>query len=104
MDEKLQRTCGDSLDNKRLKALLDEKTSDFEKTKYELDVLNDQHCNLRKEADDLRKKLEDYEKVAKVQRNISADSAALEKELKQLKSKYVLDQIDSVLLKSIINL
>lgn len=50
MDEKLQRTTGDSMDNRRLKAQYDEKASDYEKTKYELDVLNDQHSNLKKEV------------------------------------------------------
>jgi hypothetical protein len=50
MDDKLQRNSGDSVDNRRLKALLDEKVSDYDKTKYELDVLNDQHSNLKKEV------------------------------------------------------
>jgi hypothetical protein len=50
MDEKLQRTSGDSMDYRRLKASFDEKVSDYDKTKYELDVLNDQHSNLRKEV------------------------------------------------------
>jgi len=50
MEEMLQRNSSDNLDNKRLKALLDEKSSEMDKTKYELDVLNDQHSNLKKEV------------------------------------------------------
>lgn len=35
----------------------------------------------------MRRKLEDYERVSKIQRSMTADSAALDKEIKQLKSK-----------------
>ncbi|XP_065335876.1 uncharacterized protein LOC135936824 isoform X2 [Cloeon dipterum] len=92
LEDKVQRSGGESLDNKRLKAQLDEKTTDFDKTKHELDVMTDQNSNLRKEADDLRRKLEDYERVAKIQRNMTADSAALDKEIKQLKSKMAAEE------------
>ncbi|CAB3375084.1 Hypothetical predicted protein [Cloeon dipterum] len=92
LEDKVQRSGSESLDMKRLKAQLDEKTTDFDKTKHELDVMTDQNSNLRKEADDLRRKLEDYERVAKIQRNMTADSAALDKEIKQLKSKMAAEE------------
>ncbi|XP_059483839.1 myosin-11 isoform X7 [Neocloeon triangulifer] len=87
LEENLQRTGGDSMEIKRLKAILDEKATENEITKHELDVMNDQHSILKKEADDLRSKLEDYDRVGKIQRNMNADSAAQDKELKQLKAK-----------------
>lgn len=37
--------------------------------------------------DELRKKLEDFDKVVKVHRNMSADTTAIEKELQATKNK-----------------
>lgn len=76
---------GSESNRQRLKALLEEKQSEFEQLKKEYDVVNDQMEFMRRENDDLKKKLDDYEKVNKIQRNISADSTALENEIKQLR-------------------
>jgi hypothetical protein len=107
----VSRGGGDTwhLEKSRLKAQLDEKNSDMEKTKHEHEVLADQLNYTRKEVkcslitcnfchtsntslfvlqcDELRRKLEDFDKVSKVQRNMTADTNALTKEVKELRSK-----------------
>lgn len=76
---------GSESDRQRLKALLEEKQSEYEQLRKEYDAIHDQMEYMRRENDDLKKKLDDYEKVNKIQRNISADSTAMEKEIKQLR-------------------
>ncbi|XP_066588703.1 myosin-2 heavy chain isoform X2 [Prorops nasuta] len=84
------------------KLRLDERIRDLEKTsnKPVINDLHDEINNLKKENsslvertedlkrlnDDLSNKLKDYETVSKVQRNLSADSTALESEIKRLKN------------------
>lgn len=77
-----------NLERTRLKASLEKAQSELEQLKREYEVANDQLENLRRENDELKRKLDDYDKVSKVQRNISADSSAMEKEIKQLTIKY----------------
>ncbi|XP_066255061.1 putative leucine-rich repeat-containing protein DDB_G0290503 isoform X1 [Euwallacea similis] len=77
----------DDIDKQRLKALFEEKQSELDQIKKEYDLIHDQMEYMRKENDELNRKLNDYEKVNKVQRNISADSTAMEKELKHLRIK-----------------
>lgn len=79
---------GSESNRQRLKALLEEKQSEFEQFKKEYDVVHDQMEFMRRENDDLRRKLDDYEKVNKIQRNISADSTAMEKEINHLRLRY----------------
>lgn len=54
LEEKVARGGGDSwtIEKGRMKVLLEEKTSQLEQTKHELDVLSDQHTYLRKEVSD----------------------------------------------------
>ncbi|KAF5306044.1 hypothetical protein FQR65_LT00759 [Abscondita terminalis] len=75
------------LERGRLKTLIEEKASELEQSKKENDVLSDQLEYIRRENDELKKKLDDYERVSKIQRVISADSTAMEKEIKQLRIK-----------------
>ncbi|CAH1255951.1 unnamed protein product [Diabrotica balteata] len=77
---------GDS-DRQRLKALLEEKQSEYDQIKKEYAAIHEQMDYMRKESDELRRKLDDYDKVNKIQRNINADSNAMEKEMKQLRVK-----------------
>ncbi|KAF2885000.1 hypothetical protein ILUMI_21174 [Ignelater luminosus] len=76
-----------ALDKNRIKTSLEEKLSELEQIKKEYEVVHDQMEYMRRENDDLKKKLDDYDKVSKIQRNISADSSAMEKEIKQLRIK-----------------
>lgn len=80
---------GGESNRQRLKALLEEKQSELDQLKKEYEVIHDQMEFMRRENDDLKKKLDDYEKVNKIQRNISADSSAMEKEIKQLRLRYL---------------
>lgn len=72
-----------------MKSSLEQTQSELDQLKKENDVANDQMEYMRKETDELRKKLDDFDKVSKIQRNISADSSAMGKEIKELKAKYV---------------
>ncbi|XP_057661473.1 early endosome antigen 1 isoform X2 [Diorhabda carinulata] len=78
-------SIGSDSDRQRLKALLEEKQSEYDQLKKEYDAIHGQMDFMRKESDDLKKKLDDYDKVNKIQRNINADSSAMEKEIKQLR-------------------
>lgn len=60
---------------------------ELDQIKREHEVVNDQMEYMRKENDELKRKLDDYDKVNKIQRNISADSTAMEKQIKELKLK-----------------
>ncbi|XP_049826815.1 interaptin-like isoform X4 [Aethina tumida] len=92
MEEKLKDAKkvvhnGNDYEKSRLKSSLEEVQSELEQLKKEYSNTNDQMEFMRKENDELKKKLDDYERVNKVQRNISADSTAMEKEIRQLKIK-----------------
>lgn len=78
---------GKDLQHGRLKASLAEKLSELEQLRKECDTIQDQMEYMRRENDELRKKLDDYNKVSKIQRNISADSSAMDREIKQLKNR-----------------
>ncbi|CAG9760336.1 unnamed protein product [Ceutorhynchus assimilis] len=78
---------GGDIDKQRLKALFEEKQSEVDQIKKEYDLIHGQMEYIRKENDDLKRKLDDYEKVNKAQRNISADSSAMENEIRQLRIK-----------------
>ena len=39
------------------------------------------------QGDEMRRKLEDYNKVSKIQRNLSVDNSHLEKEIRELKTR-----------------
>ncbi|KAK5639511.1 hypothetical protein RI129_012003 [Pyrocoelia pectoralis] len=88
----LEKNCQKGLDSfgferGTFKNLLEEKSSELDQLKKECEVITDQLEYMRKENDDLKKKLDDYEKVSKIQRVISADTSAMEKEIKQLRSR-----------------
>ncbi|KAF5283459.1 hypothetical protein FQA39_LY04835 [Lamprigera yunnana] len=91
LEEKMKITQKGSdsfaIERVRLKSVLEEKASEIDSTKKENEMLSDQLEYVRKESDDLKKKLDDYEKVSKIQRVISADSSAMDKEIKQLRSR-----------------
>lgn len=69
----------------RVKSSLEQNQIELDQIKREYEVVNDQMENLRRENDELKRKLDDYDKVNKIQRNISADTSAMEKEMKELR-------------------
>ncbi|XP_060537049.1 uncharacterized protein LOC132708624 isoform X2 [Cylas formicarius] len=78
---------GNDYEKQRLKAVLGEKQSEIDNVRKEHDAIQSQMEYMRRENDELKKKLDDYEKVNKIQRTISADSSAMDKEMKQLRLK-----------------
>lgn len=77
------------IERARLKSSIEDKTNELDQIKREGAVLEDQIKYLRKENEDLKQKLDDFDKVSKVQRNMTAESTALDKEMLQLKNKSV---------------
>lgn len=74
-----------NLELTRLKSTLEQKQMELDQIKKEYEVINDQMEYMRRENDEMKKKLDDYDKVSKIQRNISADSSAMDREIKELK-------------------
>lgn len=83
------RNGGESnLEKLRLQANLEESQAQLDQLRKEYEVINDQMEYTRKEYDEMKQKLDDFHKVSKIQRNISADSTAMEKEIRQLKNRF----------------
>ncbi|KAF6213538.1 hypothetical protein GE061_011258 [Apolygus lucorum] len=81
-----------TLEKNRLQAFHDEKQSQIDQFKKETQGLKEQIDYMRKDNEELRKQIEDYDKVSKVHRNMNADVTALEKELKDYKTKLVMEE------------
>uniref|UniRef100_A0A0K8SU15 Uncharacterized protein n=1 Tax=Lygus hesperus TaxID=30085 RepID=A0A0K8SU15_LYGHE len=81
-----------TLEKNRLQAFYDEKQSQIDQYKKETQGLKEQIDYMRKDNEELRKQIEDYDKVSKVHRNMNADVTALEKELKDCKTKLVMEE------------
>ncbi|CAO1349833.1 unnamed protein product [Diamesa tonsa] len=75
------------LDRSRLKSKLEEKESDYNKLVKQNDMNVDQLSQIRKENDEMKRKLDDFERIDKVQRTLNDHNSALENELKKLKVK-----------------
>ncbi|KAJ4435370.1 hypothetical protein ANN_17984, partial [Periplaneta americana] len=90
LEEKVSRSNGGdswTLEKTRLKSILEDKTIEMDQMKKEAHMLSDQMEHIRKENDELKKKLDDFDKVVKVHRSMSADTTAVEKELRNIKNK-----------------
>ncbi|XP_014246645.1 trichohyalin isoform X3 [Cimex lectularius] len=80
------------LEKTKLEAISKEKQSEVEQLKKETSLLSQQIECMRKDNEDLRSQIEDYDKVSKVQRNMTADMASLEKELRECKTRLVMEE------------
>ncbi|KAG8224421.1 hypothetical protein J437_LFUL001371 [Ladona fulva] len=89
-EEKASRAANNNdtwnAEKNRLRDSLDEKTKEADQLRRESEVINDQINHLRKENEELKSKLEDFDKVVKVQRSMAADTSALEKQLREIKN------------------
>lgn len=87
----LQKTAQASntsqIERERFKSVVEEKVLELDQLRKEYDVINDQLEYTRRENDEVKKKLDDYDRVSKIQRNMSADSTAMEKEIKLLRTR-----------------
>ncbi|XP_053677295.1 myosin-2 heavy chain [Anopheles nili] len=78
------RYAGIELERNRLKTALEDKQQDYEKLTKEKDMNVYQVNQLKKDNEDLRGKLDDYERINKAQRTLSEHNAHLEQELKNM--------------------
>uniref|UniRef100_A0A182M105 SOGA coiled-coil domain-containing protein n=1 Tax=Anopheles culicifacies TaxID=139723 RepID=A0A182M105_9DIPT len=83
------RYAGIELEKNRLKTALEDKQHDFEKLTKESEMNAYQVNQLKKDNEDLRGKLDDYERINKAQRTLSEHNAHLEQELKNIYKKWV---------------
>lgn len=70
-----------------LKTSLDEKEKELEKVRKENEMNISYAAQMRKDNDELRKKLDDFERVSKVHRTLSDHNNSLENELKKMRLK-----------------
>ncbi|XP_055710579.1 myosin-10 isoform X2 [Phlebotomus papatasi] len=75
------------LERNRLKSSLEETERLFEKLKKENEMNADQVMQLKRENDEARKKLDDFERVHKVERSLTDQNVLLEQEIKKLRLK-----------------
>uniref|UniRef100_A0A182P6F0 SOGA coiled-coil domain-containing protein n=1 Tax=Anopheles epiroticus TaxID=199890 RepID=A0A182P6F0_9DIPT len=75
------------LEKNRMKTALEDKQHDYEKLSKENEMNAYQVNQLKKDNEDLRGKLDDYERINKAQRTLSEHNAHLEQELKSVYNK-----------------
>ncbi|XP_062547558.1 myosin-11 isoform X2 [Armigeres subalbatus] len=78
------RTASLELEKNRLKSSLEDKQREYDHLSEENEMNVYQVTQLRKDNDDLRGKLDDYERINKAQRTLSDHNSQLEQELKKL--------------------
>ncbi|KAL1376489.1 hypothetical protein pipiens_004377 [Culex pipiens pipiens] len=78
------RTAGLELERDRLKSALEDKQREYEHLSSENEMNAYQVAQLRKDSEDLRSKLDDYERINKAQRTLSEHNSHLEQELKKM--------------------
>ncbi|XP_022822494.1 centromere-associated protein E isoform X4 [Spodoptera litura] len=88
------RLCGGGweVERARLNAKLEQRERELRTVNDQRDVLEHHHDQAKKELEEARKKLEDYERVSKVQRTLTTENAELERELSSLNTR--LEQAD----------
>ncbi|XP_028035140.1 myosin-2 heavy chain [Bombyx mandarina] len=84
-----ERLCGGGweVERARLNARLDQRERELRAANDRRDVLEHHHDLAKKELEESRKKLEDYERVSKIQRNLTTENAELERELAALNNR-----------------
>ncbi|TRY80838.1 hypothetical protein TCAL_04328 [Tigriopus californicus] len=88
---------GWDLERERFKQIIEDRDNQITQLKIEGDVARSQSSSLRKEADDLKFKLQDYEKMSKFQKAVSSDSdvvTELKSQLDSVKKELTKEQKD----------
>lgn len=109
LEEKELRHSGENwyIERSRLKDIIEEKNQQLEKIKRDEELHRDHIDNIRREVsflyvykntpvltifliknDELRRKLEDFDKVTKIKRSMTYDSSEHERELRELKNRW----------------
>ncbi|XP_075971237.1 uncharacterized protein LOC142973434 isoform X2 [Anticarsia gemmatalis] len=83
------RLCGGGweVERARLNAKLEQRERELRTANDQRDVLEHHHDQAKKELEEARRKLEDYERVSKIQRNLTTENAELEGELSALNTR-----------------
>ncbi|XP_059351454.1 trichohyalin-like isoform X3 [Daphnia carinata] len=89
LEEKELRHSGENwyIERSRLKDIIDEKNQQLEKIKRDEEMHRDHIDNIRRENDELRRKLEDFDKVTKIQRSMTYDSSEHDREIRELRNR-----------------
>ncbi|XP_063395134.1 myosin-11 isoform X5 [Cydia fagiglandana] len=84
-----ERLCGGGweVERARLQARLDQRERELKTAQENRDVLIHQQDATKKELEEAKQMLEDYERVSKIQRNLTTENAELEQELTNLQSR-----------------
>lgn len=80
-------TASYEIEKARLKIKLEETEAEYAKILKQHEMVIDQLSNARKENDDIKRKLDDFERINKAQRTLNDHNTTLENELRKLKSK-----------------
>ncbi|KAL0901673.1 hypothetical protein ABMA27_006872 [Loxostege sticticalis] len=89
-----ERLCGGGweVEKARLTARLDQREKELRAATDQFNVVTHHHEQAKKELEEIRQKLEDYERVSKIQRNLTSENAELEREVAALNAR--LDQAE----------
>ncbi|XP_049880288.1 uncharacterized protein LOC126376724 isoform X7 [Pectinophora gossypiella] len=84
-----ERLCGGGweVEKARLTAKLDQRERELRDAEDQRDVIEHHHEQAKKDLEEAKQKLEDYERVSKIQRNLTAENVELERELAALNNR-----------------
>merc|ERR1712227_469407 len=99
LENAIKNSAGNGWDaeRNRFKSILDERDSQITNLKIECDVARSQHAQAKKEQEDLKQKLQDYEKMSKYGRSVAGtnSSSASNDEVEDLKKQLAAAEKDS---------
>merc|ERR1719420_2069518 len=99
LENSIKTSAGNGWDaeRNRFKSILDDRDSQITNLKIECDVARSQHAQAKKEQEDLKQKLQDYEKMSKYGRSVagSNSSSASNDEVEDLKKQLAAAEKDS---------
>merc|ERR1712227_917518 len=99
LENAIKNSAGNGWDaeRNRFKSILDDRDSQITNLKIECDVARSQHAQAKKEQEDLKQKLQDYEKMSKYGRSVagSNSSSASNEEVEDLKKQLAAAEKDS---------
>merc|ERR1719420_2399568 len=99
LENSIKTSAGNGWDaeRNRFKSILDDRDSQITNLKIECDVARSQHAQAKKEQEDLKQKLQDYEKMSKYGRSVAGtnSSSASNDEVEDLKKQLAAAEKDS---------
>merc|ERR1712227_1004470 len=99
LENAIKNSAGNGWDaeRNRFKSILDDRDSQITNLKIECDVARSQHAQAKKEQEDLKQKLQDYEKMSKYGRSVAGtnSNSASNEEVEDLKKQLAAAEKDS---------